>query len=130
MLHLCRCKRNAGREEVEVQAECNISILYQRRHPRRRNIMRLTQCKWDFSNERLRPLTRQLEHQFSAPAQAMQVCHHCVSGELGELAFAGRAQDTEPDLGHEAKLRDLEMVKNVRRYAALATRLKEQGPTC
>ena len=41
MLHLCRCKRYAGREEVEVQTECNISILYQRRDPRRRNISQL-----------------------------------------------------------------------------------------
>ena len=48
----------------------------------------------------------------------------------GSWAFAERAQDREPDLGHEAKLRDLEVVKNVHRDAALATRLKEQGPTC
>ena len=29
----------------------------------------------------------------------MQVRQHCVSGELREQAFAGRAQDREPDLG-------------------------------
>ena len=34
MLHLCRCKRYAGREEVKVQASCNISIFCQWRDPR------------------------------------------------------------------------------------------------
>ena len=68
------------------------------------------------------PALWHLEHRFSAPAKAMQVRQHCVSRELGERAFAGRTQHREPDLGHEAKLRDLEVVKNVHRDAALVTR--------
>ena len=72
---------------------------------------------------------RHLEHQFSAPAKAIQVSQHRGSRELGERAFARRAQHREPDLSHETKLQDLEVVKDVHRDTALVTCLKEQRPT-
>ena len=44
------------------------------------------------------------------------------AGSLGSGRLPG-AQNRESDLGHEAKLRDLEVVKNVHRDAALAIHL-------
>ena len=49
----------------------------------------------------------------------MQVSQHRVSSKLEERSFARRAQHREPDLSHETKLRDLEVLKNVHRDTVL-----------
>ena len=64
-----------------------------------------------------------MESQQQAAAPALwtsRARQHCVSRKLGERAFAGRTQHR---VGHETKLRDLKVVKNVHRDAVLVTRL-------
>ena len=66
---------------------------------------------------------------FGAPIQRRQDASSsslCGSGKLGEQAFAGCTQFRESDLGREAKLRDLEVLKHVYGDAALPSSLKEQ----
>ena len=79
MLHLCSCKRYAGREKVEAQAEDDIRILCQWRGPGGCNIPQLAERKRNLSPQRLRTFTGHLEDQISAPPKAMQVSQHCVS---------------------------------------------------
>ena len=117
MLHLCRCKRYTDCEKVEAQAQYNIGILCQWRDPRWCDISQLAQRKWNFRLQRLRPLARHLEDQISAPAKTMQVSQHRVS-------WKPRRWQREPNLSHETKLRDLQMVKNV--HTVLAACLKKQ----
>ena len=106
MLHLCSCKRFAGREKVEAQAEDDIRILCQWRGPRGCNISQLAERK----RNRLRPFTGHLEDQISAPPKAMQVSQHCVSWEPGESGLARRTLHREPNLHHKTKLWNLQMV--------------------
>ena len=129
MLHLCRCKRYAGREEVKVQASCNISILCQWRDPRRCDISQLA-CASGISTPSGYARSRGIWSTNSVrQPRRYKSASIVAAGSLGSGRFARRAQHREPDLSHETKLRDLEVVKNVHRDTALVTCLKEQRPT-
>ena len=84
--------------------------------------MQLALRKRDLNNKRLCLLSRHLE------TNSVRQPRRCKSANI--VSAGNLKSQTHPKTDYETKLRDLEVVKNVYRDAALATRLKEQRPTC